>query len=69
MTSPDPAARMDKTLLVLFDGHALFHRAFHAIRTNLSVSQTGEQTAAVYGFAASIIKTVAQYRPVHAAKP
>ena len=67
MTSPDPAARMDETLLVLFDGHALFHRAFHAIRTDLSVSQTGEQTAAVYGFAASIIKTVAQYRPVHAA--
>ena len=67
MTTPDPASQLDEGLLVLFDGHALFHRAFHAIRTPLSVSATGEQTAAVYGFAASIIKTVSQMKPAHAA--
>ena len=63
MTAPE----LDEGLLVLFDGHALFHRAFHAIRNPLSVSGTGEQTAAVYGFAASIIKTVSQFKPAHAA--
>ena len=67
MTAPDPASQLDERLLVLFDGHALFHRAFHAIRTPLSVSTTGEQTAAVYGFAASVIKTVSQFKPAHAA--
>ena len=67
MTSPTSTSDLDEDLLVLFDGHALFHRAFHAIRTNLSVSHSGEQTAAVYGFAASIIKTVSQFKPAHAA--
>jgi DNA polymerase-1 len=62
--SPQP---LDEGLLVLFDGHALFHRAFHAIKTPLSVSQTGEQTGAVYGFTASVLKTLGQLRPAHAA--
>ena len=67
MTSPTSASQLDEDLLVLFDGHALFHRAFHAINTNLSVSHTGEQVAAVYGFAASILRTVGQLKPAHAA--
>ncbi|MBI4235978.1 MAG: DNA polymerase I, partial [Chloroflexi bacterium] len=62
--TPSP---LDESLLVLFDGHALFHRAFHAIKTNLSVSKTGEPTNAVYGFTSSLLKTLSSLRPACAA--
>ena len=69
MTSTKAPSRdpLNEDLLVLFDGHALFHRAFHAIHTTMSISGTGEQTAAVFGFTASILKTVAQLKPAYAA--
>ena len=35
---------------MLIDGHALVHRAFHAIREPLTVRRTGEQVSAVFGF-------------------
>jgi len=54
-----------KQLLLLFDGHALVHRAFHAITTPLSVSKTGEPTGAVYGFASMLLKTVSEQKPTH----
>ena len=40
-----------KILLILIDGHALIHRSFHAIQQPLTVSSTGEDVRAVYGFA------------------
>ncbi|MDA1096121.1 MAG: DNA polymerase I, partial [Chloroflexi bacterium] len=69
MTSTTAHSRdpLNEDLLVLFDGHALFHRSFHAIHNSMSVSGTGEQTAAVFGFTASILKTVAQLKPAYAA--
>jgi hypothetical protein len=39
-----------KSLLLLVDGNALVHRAFHALPP-LTVPRTGESIGAVYGFA------------------
>ena len=55
---------MEKPLLILFDGHALVHRAFHALPP-LSVSRTGEPTGAVYGFVQMFLKVVQDYKPSH----
>ncbi len=53
-----------KQSLVLFDGHALVHRAFHAL-PSLSVPRTGEPTGAVYGFASMLLKVVADLKPTY----
>ncbi len=53
-----------KRLLILFDGHALIHRAFHAL-PSLTVSKTGEPTGAVYGFASMLLKVAAELKPTH----
>ena len=55
---------MDRPLLVLFDGHALVHRAFHALPP-LSVSKTGEPTGAVYGFVLMLLKVIQDLKPTH----
>ncbi|UCC59818.1 MAG: DNA polymerase I, partial [Dehalococcoidia bacterium] len=54
----------EKQLLLLFDGHALIHRAFHAL-PSLSVTRTGEPTGAVYGFASMLLKVVGDLQPTH----
>ena len=53
-----------KPLLILFDGNALIHRAFHALPP-LAVTKTGEMTGAVYGFASMILKVLAELKPTH----
>ncbi len=53
-----------KQLLLLFDGHALVHRAFHALPA-LSLPNTGEPTGAVYGFASMLLKVLAELKPTH----
>lgn len=55
---------MKKPLLLLFDGHALVHRAYHALPP-LSVSKTGEPTGAVYGFIRMLLKTIQDIQPTH----
>jgi len=57
---------MKKPLLVLFDGNALIHRAFHALPT-LTVSKTGETVGAVYGFTLMLLKAINELRPTHCA--
>ncbi|MBA7472977.1 DNA polymerase I [subsurface metagenome] len=57
---------MKKPLLVLFDGNALVHRAFHALPP-LTVSKTGEIVNAVYGFASMVLKTLSDLKPTHCA--
>ncbi len=57
---------IDDGLVVLFDGHAMFHRAFHAIQ-HLSVSHSGEATNAVFGISASLLKVLGERRPAYAA--
>ena len=55
---------MKKPLLVLFDGNALIHRAYHALPP-LTVSKTGEIVSAVYGFAQMLLKVVSELKPTH----
>lgn len=50
--------------MLLFDGNALVHRAFHALPP-LTVSKTGEMVSAVYGFAATLLKVLAEFKPAH----
>jgi len=53
-----------KQLLLLFDGNALVHRAFHALPP-LTQRKTGELVNAVYGFASTLLKVFADFKPSH----
>jgi len=55
---------MKKPRLVLFDGNALVHRAFHALPP-LTVSKSGEMVGAVYGFALMLLKVINELKPTH----
>jgi len=57
-------AKGEKPLLLLFDGNALVHRAFHALPP-LTQPKTGELVNAVYGFASTLLKVFADFRPTH----
>jgi DNA polymerase-1 len=52
------------SLLLLFDGNALVHRAFHALPP-LTQRKTGDLVNAVYGFASTLLKVFADFRPTH----
>ncbi len=54
----------EKPLLLLFDGNALVHRAFHAIPP-LTISRTGEMVNAVQGFASTLLKVLNEIKPTH----
>ena len=54
-------------LLLLMDGHALAHRAWHAIREPLNMRSTGEDIRAVFGFLNIFLKTLNDWRPTHIA--
>lgn len=60
---------MKEPLLVLFDGNAIVHRAYHAFQTTkpLTVSKTGEIVSAVYGFAQMLLKAVNELKPTYCA--
>jgi len=62
---------MKKPLLVLFDGNAVVHRAYHALhqpgRQPLMVSKTGEVVSAVYGFTSMLLKVISELKPTHCA--
>src|SRR5512136_2958817 len=53
-----------KKLLLLLDGSALVHRAFHALPP-LTVPKTGETVGAVYGFSMMLIKSINELKPTH----
>ena len=59
-TLPLPLTR-DRPLLMIMDGHAMVHRAFHAIsvRQNLT-TRSGEDTTAVFGFSNTFLKAIQQ---------
>ncbi|MBI4180671.1 MAG: DNA polymerase I [Chloroflexi bacterium] len=58
---------MKEPLLVLFDGNAIVHRAFHAFEKTrtLTVPNTGEVVSAVYGFAQMLLKAINELKPTH----
>ncbi len=53
-----------RPLLLLFDGNALVHRAFHALPP-LTVARTGEMVNAVQGFASTLLKVLNEIKPTH----
>jgi DNA polymerase-1 len=57
-------AKEQRSLLLLFDGNALVHRAFHALPP-LTQPKTGELVNAVYGFASTLLKVFADFKPTH----
>ena len=58
----------EKPLLLLMDGHALVHRAFHAFRdTPLTTRATGQEVRGVYGFMNSFLRALSQWNPTHCA--
>jgi DNA polymerase-1 len=58
------AKNKEKPLLLLFDGNALVHRAFHALPP-LTTSRTGEMINAVYGFANTLLKVLTEFKPTY----
>jgi len=58
---------MEKPQLVLFDGNAIVHRAFHAFRATrpptVFTVKTGEIVTAVYGFAQMLLKAINELKP------
>jgi hypothetical protein len=52
----------EKPLLILFDGNALVHRAFHALPP-LTMAKTGEMINAVQGFANTLLKLLRENKP------
>src|SRR3990167_5633773 len=53
-----------KRKLLLIDGHALFHRAFHAIPG--MISPAGFPTGAIFGFLSMFFKALNDIKPTHA---
>ena len=54
----------EKPLLLLFDGNALIHRAFHAMPP-LTIAKTGEMVNAVQGFASTLLRVLNDIKPTH----
>jgi DNA polymerase-1 len=57
----------ERPLLMLMDGHALVHRAWHAIQQPLTVQRTGEEVRAVFGFTNTFLKAIQEWNPTHCA--
>ncbi len=51
--------------LVLIDGNAIMHRAYHALP--LLTNSQGEPTQAVYGFVAILLRVIEDLKPTHMA--
>lgn len=54
-----------KTLL-LIDGHAMIHRAFHALPDSMA-TKSGKPTGAIYGFFMMLQKVIVDFKPTHLA--
>ena len=68
MDAPDTQTTLEREpLLILIDGHALVHRAWHAIRQPLNLRSTGEDVRAIYGFLNIFLKTLNDWKPTHIA--
>ncbi len=51
---------------MVVDGHAVVHRAFHAVKQDLTTS-SGELTNAVFGFAAIVLRAIQDEKPDYCA--
>jgi DNA polymerase-1 len=57
----------DKQSLILMDGPAMVHRAWHAIQNPMNLRSTGEEIRAVYGFLSTFLREIAEWKPTHCA--
>ncbi len=62
----DEAPAADVPTLVLLDGHALYHRAFHAFPEEMSTT-SGEPTNAVFGFTRMLLDVFRYIKPEYLA--
>ena len=68
MDAPDTLSMLERNpRLILIDGHALVHRAWHAIRQPLSLRSTGEDVRAIFGYMNIFLKTLSDWEPTHIA--
>ncbi len=65
-SQPEAAIEGSKPLLVLIDGHALYHRSFHAFPEEISTSR-GEPTNAVFGFTRMLLDVLRMIQPEYLA--
>ncbi len=56
-----------RPLLMLMDGHAMVHRAYHAIQQAMTVRSTGEEVRGVYGFTNAFLRALSDWNPTHCA--
>lgn len=54
----------DKNKLIMFDGNAILHRAYHAFPKNLRTKK-GELTNAIYGFSSTLLNVFTSLKPSH----
>jgi DNA polymerase I len=59
MTAPSPTSQ---EILVLIDGNAMIHRAFHAVPEEIA-TKAGETTNATYGFATMLLRILREQQP------
>lgn len=52
--------------LVLIDGNAILHRAYHALPSSLT-TKAGEPINAVYGFVSMLLRVITDLKPTHVA--
>ena len=62
-----PSLMRETPLLMLMDGHAMVHRAWHGIRESLTLNKTNEDVSGVYAFANTFIKAIQDWKPTHCA--
>ena len=60
---PDTSAPDQRQLLVIFDSHGIIYRSYFALRDVLQVRKTGEMTAAVFGYANSLLHVLQELQP------
>jgi DNA polymerase-1 len=61
-TTETHTGRSRRKTLMLIDGHAMIHRAFHAVPEDLSTSK-GEVVNATFGFTSILIKALSDVKP------
>jgi DNA polymerase-1 len=57
----------EKPLLLLIDGHAMVHRAWHGIPQPMIARAAGEDVRGVYGFANTFLRTINDWKPSYCA--
>jgi len=61
-----PSTSSGQSKLVLIDGHAILHRAYHALPPTLT-TRRGEPINAVYGFVSMLLRVIQDLKPTHIA--